>query len=349
MTSTASMALRWVFAHRAIWLRLFPIRETCRVRSRSTSAAGAVQVRVCAIARRISAESGTPAAFALARQSADSSGVRRTATMTGRRLAIAKRRHGGKGGDAPARAIRRSAGLFGFEGAESLASPWVIPRVRWLSDLSRVPHALRRPVPRSSLAAVHAAAEQPGERSEERVQTDFAKRGQRRDGARQCPTVQAHRKPEWRPMPSASRSMDASIGHAVGWINLTACNSSGVLPRLLMLPFTLRWPEGRNSTYSLRKGFQSSPPRPRGVPEIKAAPHAELLHRRLHAPTLRATRKAVNPSETSQSPVVSRDVLERIRAIGCGRQRGGRLGSISARRPSVLGVSPPEQIAPFAR
>ena len=114
------------------------MRETCRVRSRSTSAAGAVHVRVCAIARRISAESGTPADFALARQSADSSGVRRTATMTGRRLAIAKRRHGGKGGDAPARAIHRSAGLLGIEGAKPLASPPVIPGVCWLTHLRGV-------------------------------------------------------------------------------------------------------------------------------------------------------------------------------------------------------------------
>ena len=50
---------------------------------------------------------------ALARQSADSSGVRRTATMTGRRLAIGQRRHGGTGGDAPARAIYRIAGPVG--------------------------------------------------------------------------------------------------------------------------------------------------------------------------------------------------------------------------------------------
>ena len=125
ITSTASAAPLWVFAHRAIWLRLFPMRETCRVRSRSTSAAGAVHVRVRAIALRISPDRGTPAAAALARQSANSIGETRTATMTERRLAIGKRRHGGKGGDAPARELHRSAGLFGFEGAESLASPCV--------------------------------------------------------------------------------------------------------------------------------------------------------------------------------------------------------------------------------
>ena len=37
--------------------------------------------------------------------------------------------HGGKVGDAPARERHRSAGLPGFEGAESLASPGVIPWV----------------------------------------------------------------------------------------------------------------------------------------------------------------------------------------------------------------------------
>ncbi len=42
-------------------------------------------------------------------------------------------RHGGTGGDAPARAIHWSAGLPGFEGAESLASPGVLHRVGWLA------------------------------------------------------------------------------------------------------------------------------------------------------------------------------------------------------------------------
>ena len=59
----------------------------------------------------------------LARQSADSLRVRRTATRIGWRLAIGTRRHGGNGGAAPARTIGRSAGLLGIEGAETLASP----------------------------------------------------------------------------------------------------------------------------------------------------------------------------------------------------------------------------------
>ncbi|MCY4400168.1 MAG: hypothetical protein OXE96_12650, partial [Gemmatimonadetes bacterium] len=52
-------------------------------------------------------------------------------------------RHGGTGGDAPARAIHWSAGLPGFEGAESLASPGVLHRVGWL-DHSRVAQASPR-------------------------------------------------------------------------------------------------------------------------------------------------------------------------------------------------------------
>ena len=45
MISTASMGAALVFAQRAIWFRLLPMRAICRVRSRSTSAAAAVQVR----------------------------------------------------------------------------------------------------------------------------------------------------------------------------------------------------------------------------------------------------------------------------------------------------------------
>ena len=41
----ASIAEVSVLAQRAIWLRLLPMRATCRVRSRSTSAAGALARR----------------------------------------------------------------------------------------------------------------------------------------------------------------------------------------------------------------------------------------------------------------------------------------------------------------
>ena len=68
------------------------------MRSRSTSAAGAVHVRVRAMARRSSADSGTPAAEALARQMADSAGDMRTATKTVRRSPMGMHRHGRSGG-----------------------------------------------------------------------------------------------------------------------------------------------------------------------------------------------------------------------------------------------------------
>ena len=72
ITSTASMASLWVFAQRAIWLRLLPTRATCRVRSRSTSACATVQVRVRPTARRTRSDSVRPAERALACHSARS-------------------------------------------------------------------------------------------------------------------------------------------------------------------------------------------------------------------------------------------------------------------------------------
>ena len=65
ITSTASTVPVWVFAHRAIWLRLFPMRATSRVRSRSTSACGTVQVRARPIDRRTRSDSVKPAERAL--------------------------------------------------------------------------------------------------------------------------------------------------------------------------------------------------------------------------------------------------------------------------------------------
>ena len=85
ITETDSAAEAWVLAQRASWLRLFPMRAICRVRSRSTARAGAVHVRVCAIARRNNSDGETPAADAFARQAACSAGVTRAATITVRR------------------------------------------------------------------------------------------------------------------------------------------------------------------------------------------------------------------------------------------------------------------------
>ena len=77
ITSTASAFSLWVFAQRAIWFRFEPIRANSRVRSRSTLAATAVQVRVRPIARRNSSDSGTPAAAVLLRHSASSASLTR--------------------------------------------------------------------------------------------------------------------------------------------------------------------------------------------------------------------------------------------------------------------------------
>ena len=59
------------------WFRFEPMRAICRVRSRSTARAGAVQVCVRAMAWRSSADSDTPAAAALACQAASSSALTR--------------------------------------------------------------------------------------------------------------------------------------------------------------------------------------------------------------------------------------------------------------------------------
>ena len=55
VTATASAAEACVFAQRASWFRLLPMRAICWVRSRSMARAGALQVRVRAIAVRRSA------------------------------------------------------------------------------------------------------------------------------------------------------------------------------------------------------------------------------------------------------------------------------------------------------
>jgi len=85
-------------------LRLFPMRAICRVRSRSTARAGAVHVRVCAIARRNNSEGDTPAAAAFSRQAACSAGVTRAAIITERRSGTAAPATGfGARSPAPAR------------------------------------------------------------------------------------------------------------------------------------------------------------------------------------------------------------------------------------------------------
>ena len=75
-----------------------------------------------------------------------------------------------RGATPPAHELHRSAGLFGFEGAESLASPAVIPGVGWLPLLSGVGQARRRHVRDPVATAANAVAEHPIERPAEPVQ-----------------------------------------------------------------------------------------------------------------------------------------------------------------------------------
>ena len=62
-------------AQRTIWLRLLPMRATCRVRSRSTSACATVQVRTRPTDRRTRSDSVNPAERALACHSARSASL----------------------------------------------------------------------------------------------------------------------------------------------------------------------------------------------------------------------------------------------------------------------------------
>ena len=174
ITSTASMAPLWVFAHRAIWLRLFPMRETCRVRSRSTSAAGAAHVRVRAIARRISADRGTPAAAALARQSANSAADTRAGDDGGAALRHHAAPTWGKGGGAPIRNLHGSATCGGSKGGRE--PPPRQPRCMTTGRPGSP--ALRA----SDKPVADGVAEHPRERSGEPAPTGLAKRGWRWDG-----------------------------------------------------------------------------------------------------------------------------------------------------------------------
>ena len=136
------------------------MRETCRVRSRSTSTAGAVQVRVRAIDRSSSADNGTPAAAALARQTADSDGDMRTATTTVRRSPMGMRRHGRSGGRGHRLRSLRERGLRGDRRGPPLASPRVIHGVCWLYRLSGRAH----PPMRGNLGRQNRHALQSGDR-----------------------------------------------------------------------------------------------------------------------------------------------------------------------------------------
>ena len=84
ITSTASAFSLWVFAQRAIWFRFEPIRASSRVRSRSSPACAAVQVRTLPMDWRTSSESDNPTDRALACHSARSAWLARIFTQTAR-------------------------------------------------------------------------------------------------------------------------------------------------------------------------------------------------------------------------------------------------------------------------
>ena len=83
-TSSASAFSLWVFAQRAIWFRLDPIRASSRVRSRSSPACATVQVRTRPTDRRTRSESDSPTERALVCHSARSASLARIFTQTSR-------------------------------------------------------------------------------------------------------------------------------------------------------------------------------------------------------------------------------------------------------------------------
>jgi len=65
------------------------------------------------------------------------------------------------------------------------------------------------------------------ERSREPVQTHLARRGWRSDEGQRLRAVHALRKPERRTISPAPMSLGMGTGSALGWFNLTTCDSSG--------------------------------------------------------------------------------------------------------------------------
>ena len=157
------------------------------------------------------------AAFALARQSADSSGVRRTATRIGRRLAIGLRRHGGKGGRRPRPRNPPERGAVGdrrggvprqppgytrgYAGLPALAAP--NSPVGAGSGTRRPPPPMRQSTPANPFRGPREARSAAGQ------------------GLARCRAIHVPPKPERRTVPPAPMSVDTGTSSAVGWINLT--------------------------------------------------------------------------------------------------------------------------------
>ena len=99
--------------------------------------------------------------------------------------------------------------------------------VCWLNDVSRVRPALGRGVRDTATAAVAAVSGHLRERSGKPVQTHPARRVWRSDEGQRCRAVHALRKPTRRTISPAPLSLGMGTGSALGWINLTTCDSSG--------------------------------------------------------------------------------------------------------------------------
>ena len=167
---------------------------------------------------------------------------------------------------------------LGIEGAESLDYPWVIPRVCWLPRIRGARQALRRPVPRSSLATAHTAAEHPRERSGQPVQQASRIAADGGMEASDAGPSMYPPKPERHLIPRAPASMDTGISSALGWFNLTT---------LLLRRFASVWscdpsrlgdPKGNILRIPPAIGFNSIRPEGRTPPKpIRPPPFQEVV------------------------------------------------------------------------
>ncbi len=122
--------------------------------------------------------------------------------------------------------------------------------------LNSVRRARRRRVRDPSAAAANTVAAHHRRRSGEPVQTGLPKRGERWDGGQRCRAIHVLLKAERRLISPTPPSMGTGTGSAVGWINLTTCVSSGVSPRLIVLPLPpFGDPKGDILRVSSARGF----------------------------------------------------------------------------------------------
>ncbi len=171
-------------------------------------------------------------------------------------------RHGGTGGDAPARANHWSAGLPGFEGAESLASPGIaastassFERPRGyngmlLNSKSSAERARGPRVRAPSPAAANAVAEHPRKRSGEPVHRASGSAVGGGMEARDAGPSMYSRNRSGDRSPPAPPLRDTGIGSDVGWINLNYTSSPAFRLVWLCCPSPFGDPKGRHPTDS---------------------------------------------------------------------------------------------------